>query len=430
MSVDQFLLSADTTDLNYPEIRPTLDLNFARVKALDPRITFTRSSGGSYVGADGLIKLAGVNEARFDHDPETGESLGLLIEESRSNLLLRSEEFDNSYWAKSNVTVIPNATIAPDGTLSADKIVQNNLFSTFKFIARNPVGTINGNHTLSVFLKAGESYRGYIQLIGPETNATTFFDLGKGIITNTSGTTIRTITPYPNGWYRLSCGLSFNNESAVFYIVMQANTGASSYTGDGTSGFYVWGAQVEQGAFPTSYIPTQASTRTRARDTASIVGKNFSDFYNQIDSALFISGQTTVTPNVTKLFGGIVDTTKGFVSSIYFNYSGSSLTINWSPGITENLGIYNSNTLVKSILTYTSSEPTASSCRDGGRIFSNFNRSFSFSGTTQFGFPNTMNRLVIGSSPWGFDSVLNGTISRLTYFPKRLPNAQLQALTR
>jgi hypothetical protein len=54
MSVDQFLLSADTTDLNYPEIRPTLDLNFARVKALDPRITFTRSSGGSYVGADGL----------------------------------------------------------------------------------------------------------------------------------------------------------------------------------------------------------------------------------------------------------------------------------------------------------------------------------------------------------------------------------------
>jgi hypothetical protein len=78
MSVDQFLLSADTTDLNYPEIRPTLDLNFARVKALDPRITFTRSSGGSYVGADGLIKYAGVNEARFDHDPVTGESLGLL----------------------------------------------------------------------------------------------------------------------------------------------------------------------------------------------------------------------------------------------------------------------------------------------------------------------------------------------------------------
>ena len=85
MSVDSFLLSANTTDLNYPEIRPTLDLNFARVKALDSRITFARSSGGSYVGADGFIKYAGVNEARFDHDPVTGESLGLLVEEPRTN---------------------------------------------------------------------------------------------------------------------------------------------------------------------------------------------------------------------------------------------------------------------------------------------------------------------------------------------------------
>ena len=92
MSVDQFLLSADTTDLNYPDVRPTLDLNFARVKTLDPRITFTRSSGGSYVGADGLIKYAGVNEARFDHDPATGESLGFLVETTRTNLLSWSEE--------------------------------------------------------------------------------------------------------------------------------------------------------------------------------------------------------------------------------------------------------------------------------------------------------------------------------------------------
>ena len=72
MSIDNFLLSSNTTDLNYPEVRPTLDLNFARVKALDPRITFTRASGGSYTDVNGLIKYAGVNEPRFDHDPVTG----------------------------------------------------------------------------------------------------------------------------------------------------------------------------------------------------------------------------------------------------------------------------------------------------------------------------------------------------------------------
>jgi hypothetical protein len=80
MSIDNFLLSSNTTELNYPKVRPTLDLNFARVKELYPIITFTRASGGSYVGADGLIKLAGVNEPRFDHDPYTGESLGFLVE--------------------------------------------------------------------------------------------------------------------------------------------------------------------------------------------------------------------------------------------------------------------------------------------------------------------------------------------------------------
>jgi hypothetical protein len=70
---------------NFPSVRPTLDLDFANSKTLDPRIEFTRASGGSYVGADGLIKYAGVNEARFDHDPVTGESLGLLVEEARTN---------------------------------------------------------------------------------------------------------------------------------------------------------------------------------------------------------------------------------------------------------------------------------------------------------------------------------------------------------
>ena len=74
-----------SAELDYPTVLPTLDLDFANTKTLDPRITFTRASSGSYFGADGILKYAGVNEARFDHDPVTGESLGLLIEEQRTN---------------------------------------------------------------------------------------------------------------------------------------------------------------------------------------------------------------------------------------------------------------------------------------------------------------------------------------------------------
>ena len=69
----------------YPSIRPTLDLNFMATKVLDDRITFTRDGVGTYVDEDGLIKYASNNAPRFDHDPTTGESLGLLIEEARTN---------------------------------------------------------------------------------------------------------------------------------------------------------------------------------------------------------------------------------------------------------------------------------------------------------------------------------------------------------
>ena len=80
----------------YPSIRPTLDLNFAATKTLDRRITFTRDSVGTYIDENGILKYASNNTPRFDHDPTTGESLGLLIEESRTNQIIYSR--DLSYW--------------------------------------------------------------------------------------------------------------------------------------------------------------------------------------------------------------------------------------------------------------------------------------------------------------------------------------------
>ena len=116
---------------NFPNTRPSLNLNFARSKTLDPRITFSRpqtGNGVTYVDEDGLIKYASADEPRFDHDPETGECLGLLIEESRQNLLLRSEEFDNGYWNIENASGSAskgsaNIIAAPDGTVTGDEFI-------------------------------------------------------------------------------------------------------------------------------------------------------------------------------------------------------------------------------------------------------------------------------------------------------------------
>ena len=102
---------------DYPTIKPSLNLNFARSRSLDPRITFTRASVGTYVGRDGLIKTAGVDEARFDHDPDTLESLGLLIEESRTNLITYSHEINNTnFWFGSRTYISIDSTISPDGS--------------------------------------------------------------------------------------------------------------------------------------------------------------------------------------------------------------------------------------------------------------------------------------------------------------------------
>jgi hypothetical protein len=116
-------------DTNRTAVSPSLYLNFVNNEVLDPRITFTRASTATYVGSDGLIKTAATNVPRFAHDPVTGEGLGLLIEEARTNLLLYSEQSDNAAWGKTNILTTANAVIAPDGTLTADKIYENSTAS-------------------------------------------------------------------------------------------------------------------------------------------------------------------------------------------------------------------------------------------------------------------------------------------------------------
>jgi len=432
MSIDQFLLSGDTTDLNYPEIRPSLDLNFARTKTLDPRITFTRGSGGSYVGADGLIKYAGVNEARFDHDPETGESLGLLIEEARTNIFQRSEEFDDSYWSNNGVNINQDSIQAPDGSFTADAIIEENN-SLDKRIARNISMTVGNRHTLSVYAKIiPNSNQRYLMLVfnaGFGVAAGANFDLVTGKVGVTRFSSASMI-PLANGWYR--CVMTPNDNAtgggsmrfriaSVDTVGAIGNPGENTYQGDGVSGFYLWGAQLEEGAFPTSYIPTQASTRTRAADNASITGKNFSSFYRQDEGTVFLSHKAL--PSLSNRTGNSILFNISSSSSNGFFYNTFSDTTNVFVfgGEHGNLIRFQQASLTRNKVVFSYNAPNAdySPYVDGNKITTV---------TTINPYkPSSYNRLVLGPS----GAVrFSGHISRLTYFPKRLPNSQLQALTR
>jgi hypothetical protein len=413
----------------FPSVRPTLDLDFANSKTLDPRITFTRASGGSYVGADGLIKYAGVNEARFDHDPVTGESLGLLIEESRTNLLTRSEAFDDSSWAKSAASISSNLSniVSPDGTLTSEKIIENTQ-NVQHLVWKSRSGT-NETVTFSVFVKAAERTQCLLQLSNFQNAAcSATYDLQSGKIIATftpAGDYINvssSIIPYPNGWYR--CILTATKQSVnttnnpTISTVRRNNIGI--YQGDGTSGIYVWGAQLEVGAFPTSYIPTQASTRTRAADNASITGKNFSEWYRQDEGTLFADSQRPILPTASEF------------SQVFFMSDGTNNnTINLAY-ITSTLSQLRIRRLDFNEANMT--PPTAALRRITAGAYAVNNAAVSEAGAaalvdTSVVLPSNLTQLNIGTAHNG-TGPLNGTISRLTYFPKRLPNEQLRALTR
>ena len=210
-------------------------------------------------------------------------SLGLLVEESRSNSLLWSEDFSN--WTVTNGSVQSNVITAPDGNVTADKLVENSSTGN-KEVNRGSITFTSGTSlTYSCFVKASE--RSLFRLaatsafFGSGTNA--YFNLTTGTVYSiTGGVTSASIIPYPNGWYRcIATMLPTSSGTGNVFITLVSSGTTSNYTGDGTSGIYIWGAQLEVGAFPTSYIPTTNSTVTRTADNVSMVGENFSDWYNQ-----------------------------------------------------------------------------------------------------------------------------------------------------
>ena len=441
MSIDQFLLSADTTDLNYPKIRPTLDLNFARTKTLDPRITFTRASGGSYVGADGLIKYAGVNEARFDHDPVTGESLGLLIEEARTNLLSWSETFTFGPWFyTSSSSINLNSTISPSGGNNSAKWVFDDQTAQ-RILGFNRTVSTNTNHTFSIFLKsAGLNYISiyYGKSGSPFTRIGIRVNLTNGTFTNTNignptSVSIRKVDDYGNGWYRVQIGGIFDTTSTDGYVELRTRDNANTtevITGDGVFGYHIWGAQLEQGSFPTSYIPTQGSTRTRAADNVSITGKNFSSWHKQNEGTVYtdIKVNGVQTGRFDRLW---------VLTNSNLNADGNGVYISGVSGpggrydvisTINNISQY-SGSLLNSNITATNTPrlKSAFGFNIGDSNISYNGRFANNTGVTITDFAD-YDRLLIGQ-PHRFQGYSCMTVSQLTYYPKRLPNQQLQSLT-
>ena len=405
---------------NFSIVSPSIVMDFANSKTLDPNITFTRTTTGTYVGANGLIKTAGINEARFDHDPETGESLGLLIEESRTNFITYSDDFSQGYWQKfDNGLIQTNQAKSPDGTNTADKLYQTASGSTGHVVSSLMSTTAGTVFTGSVFIKA-DTFNNPIFAINFRNNvggSLGYFgrkiDLTNGSVsTGFSVPDSFSVTDFGNGWYKLTVTQAAPANTTTVRLFIRLETTAAN------AAVFIWGAQLEEGGWPTSYIPTSGSTVTRAADAAEITGTNFSDFYNQNEGTVFAVAEAPDAYNivVASLSNGTND------NKIEFRSSASELT-------KARAVIRTAGTVVLD------KSPTAKTGRFRTLAFGvkpNDSR-FSVDGTlssvdTAVTLPS-VSRLYLGNE---FNSTNRrpGLIKRLTYYAQRLSDSQLQNLTK
>jgi len=362
------------------------------------------STASTYIPTTNLPSAA----PRFDHDPETGESLGLLIEESRTNLLLYSEQIDEGVnWIINNVTVTPNSIQSPDGSQTAEKLVETAAAGVHRIeqIKTLVTGT---TYTLSAFFKAAERDRLLLRTYDGSQNISTAFS-SDGTTTNIENSPILSSNEdFGNGWRRCSITYQLVSGTTGYVRIGPIDAGSSaSYQGVNGNGIYLWGAQVEAGSFPTSYIPTSGSTVTRAADVTSITGSNFSSWYNQSEGTVFTEADGEGSRIV-----GLNDGTDSNRQEL-FQSGNNVFCFQKNANVNEvNISIAAED---KSVFAYKANDYSVTS--SGGSVVTDTSAT-----------PPTVNQMSIGN--WYNDTgQLNGTISRLTYYPYRLPDATLQEIT-
>jgi hypothetical protein len=247
--------------------------------------TTTRDSIATRVNKEGLIEVVGNDVPRIDY---TDSADGVfLLENSSTNLFTYSQ--NSSEWSQTRTSNTDNEIISPDGTLNASLITEDaTLNSKYTFLN---LSTTTNEHTLSFFAK----YKGrYLQVLfgTSDTSSDIYinFDLQNGTFNN-NGVTNPSIEDFGNGWYKISLSVTpiVTSDFGVLFSLATSLTSSrlASYQGNGTSGVYIWGAQLEQQSYATSYIPTNGSAVTRVADTASGAGN--SEVFNDSEGVFYIN---------------------------------------------------------------------------------------------------------------------------------------------
>ena len=416
-----FLATDDTVRIDSSSSTGTFTINSASVKevifdrATDPLVLFNHPA----------------NVSRIEYDAD-GNRRGLLIEEARTNLLDYSEDFTNAYWTAINAATLAIDASGPDGETSAVTFVDSGEGGDAAevFLFKTISVSTSTTYTFSVFAKADQLSWLQLALNGfttPANNSGGFFDLANGSLGNSTGDTLdRSITDYGNGWYR--CSITFttdvaDTEGQVRIYVGESN-GDRTVDLDGTSSILIYGAQVEAGSFPTSYISTAGAAASRSADVASIPTSAFG--YNQKAGTVVVDfetqfGTTAVFPRIWE----IGNTSTGVNRATIFVTASNGQIVS---------SIRSNNVVAINVAVDTQTSPAS------GKVASAF-ADDDFAALINGGSPVTdtsgsfttpsipRNTLKIGGAGDGVGSNISGHIKSIQYYPRRLTNTQLQELT-
>jgi hypothetical protein len=363
---------------------PSIDLNFlASTTALPPGVVFSRASSRSCTNSSGVIVTVTTNNPCLDYNPSTLAYIGLSVEAAATNLLVQSSTFTSASWAKSGLTPTITGT-APDGTASANLITEDTTTASHYFYGTTPLFTAGVTYTASGYLKAGTQR--YISMRGEAVGASATYpwitlDTQLGTINANGLVTSSIVQALPSGWFRVSLTfVSFStvNGNIVFSgsnVSTAPGTGAvvgATYTGTSLT-WSAWGAQVEQGYAPTSFVATTSSAATRAAEVAYLpvigirgvngsAGTMFAQFIYEAPNptpnyARFIAFNDGNSPNVgTELgFSNSFSGYPSYISSIVANQAsgangGTSITMSAGSSVRATVS-FSSSLLVSAVNT-------------------------------------------------------------------------------
>lgn len=423
-------LLADTDSLVGPT--PSLDLDFEKgvfkvegeSDTFANTVTYTRADAvATKYHASGKLATVGTDTPQFEYNPETGERY-LLLEPARTNLLTRSEEFDNAAWTKVNATVNANAAIAPDGTTTAAKLVEGAVDGVH--VAFQLGGSpLDGEYTTGVYAKAAERSFMMLSLVGSQS-ISAIFDLSLGVVTHIStGVVSAEIKKAGNGFWHCSLVDVVTSGPVYCYIgTRQGPTSTATYTGDGTSGIYIWGAQLEQGSYPTSYIKTVASAVTRA---APLLLNLAGEWANADEGTFFVEYKNrNLLGDESSAILHLSDGTENNRISMFADEAANNVNNGTIVSI-SNGGVFNpsvvngdvDSSLNKNLAAFSYSGSGVDFARNGALV----------SGALPSGLPpvSSTYQLTVGSA--GTGAISSMEIYALRYYPKALTQAQLVALT-